>query len=419
MALIDIPPYVPTGQAARAASAPRRGFHFRSYQLAPPLDFPRALFTGALTEHARLLELHGGEILSKPLDCPELDDDDRFMPLELLHACSALLVSDGVKHEVYRWWSVDLSYVVQRCRGIVLQLMEEAPQGHGYVVVVAGRVASLHLVRGVAPRRVGEGPTLEIVERDLVVEPWEQWHLHGRPFVRTWWRTPAGGLVASRVTFPRWPTTPEGVTEALLAIRGPSVRRRLEAFVRDNPRARPVAIVETSETGEEIDVIDWREGYPAVQAFPEILDALRIGRPGLDPVLVYAYDWGALTWRRRADSADVALPGLQLAVRPQPRHEEYPDPDEDRDYEPDGTPVPSYWRKRLAMRLSRLERLLGLDAPEPIIDSERELVRKAIGLLDAGDAEAVLAAWPTAARFLRAREARKEAKGKRRVDLPN
>ena len=78
-----------------------------------------------------------------------------------------------------------------------------------------------------------------------------------------------------------------------------------------------------------------------------------------------------------------------------------------------------YWMRRLAQRLSRLERLVGLDAPETIVDYERKLVRDAIAELDPSDAKAVLAAWPLAAGYLEPRGAQKTAGKRGGTDKPN
>ncbi len=556
--LIEIPRYVLDDEDPPTTTTAVRAFHLRSYQLVEPIDFPRDLFVDALGEHARLLEAHGEEILSAPLDHPGKPADERFVALEELHDYSTLLVSDGATHAVHRWRTVDLSYVVQRCRGIVLQLMEMPCEGHGYLVVVARGVASLHLVCGVAPRRAGERPRLEVVTRDLVVEPWEQWHWREGPFVTTWWQTPRRELVASRTPVRPWPSSARAVADAVLTLRAASLRQRLDAFAREHPRGKPMATLDTSVCGEEIYVLPRREPDPLVDPFPEIVEALRSGRTGLYPVVVHAYHWAALCWIAGPAATDVALPE-PLVVRRTPQPDDDPGDEEEEDvsdgdgdrgagdesgvkrepplrmgpnerllalfddfppldpWEPRASEVHAVWRAglllvpfaallvfglatlrmdlergafetglvialvavslgglvvgsqilrlrlraldpkrrrrrwrawkqvndeqaaamrparpkprvpgrkfwmgKLAKRLSRLERLADLDAPENIIDAERKLVRDAIAELDKGDADAVLAAWPAAVRYLEPREGRPASKNKGGgTDKPN
>jgi hypothetical protein len=546
LGLIDIPPYVRAGEDPPSGTTEVRAYHRRTYDLVDPVDFPGAVFEDALAEHARLLEAHSAEIVAAPLDATgdvnRTPEEDRFVELEDLHWCSSVLVSDGAAHEVHRWRTVDLSFVVWRCRGIVRQLMEVPPEGHSYVVVVAKGVASLQLCRGVPPRRAGEAPRLEVVERDLVVEPWDQWHLRAGDFVKTWWRTPLGELVASRVRVRRWPYEARPATDELLMIRGRSVRNRIDAYARDNPDHKPLAVLETSLVGEEIRVSDRRERDRLLEPFPAIVEALRVARTGLDPVVVYAYRWASLCWLAAAGTNDVAVPEpLVVARTPQPDDEEDEDEDDEdeapkprklrlspgsswlalfddfppidpwaprirevnaawigglalavyavlsvvaaaelatrwtdmftdrplgvaavalgavgtliayvhfrwrlreldparRRYrwmawkqvhdelKPPTKPKPrvpgrKFWMRRLAERLARLERLVGLDAPEIIIDNERRMVRDAIAELPKSDADAVLAAWPTAVRHLEPPEQRREARKQGRgTDKPN
>jgi hypothetical protein len=78
-----------------------------------------------------------------------------------------------------------------------------------------------------------------------------------------------------------------------------------------------------------------------------------------------------------------------------------------------------HWMRKLAQRLSRLERLVTSDAPDTFIEAERRLIRDAIAELDESDAKAVLAAWPVAAGFLEPRGTQKTAGKWRGSDKPN
>ncbi len=530
-------------------TGPVRTFHLRTYEILEPVDFPRALFAGALTEHAHLVEAHGDEILAALIDHPGQPVDSRFVALEDLHLVATLLVARGDEHEVHRWHAVDLSYVVQRCRGIVRQLMEVPPEGNGYVVVVSGGVASLQLVRGVAPQRAGDGPRLEVVERDLVVEPWEQWHVRARRFVKTWWLTPAGDLVASRVRVRPWPADVRAVTDVVMSVRGQALRRRIDDYRAEHPRHKPLAVIDIGPRGDEITLVERFDRDPVVAMFPQIVEALRAVREGINPVVVYDCHWAGLCWLPATSSTDVAVPDPLLVRRaPQPDDDVYDDEEGEEeaaskkkreprlrlsanarfaalfdDFPPLDPWAPrareinyawiaglllalyvglsvvaavelafrwwglftdrpvgiaavvlgaggtflcyrhfrwrlrqldpalrryrwrawkqvheetepkkpkrephvrgrKFWMRRLAQRLSRLERLVGLDAPEIIIDGERKLVRDAIAELEKSDADAVLAAWPTAVRHMDPPEVRREARkqgGGGGADKPN
>ncbi|HEY8039198.1 MAG TPA: hypothetical protein VIF15_05360, partial [Polyangiaceae bacterium] len=317
MPLIDLPPYVLSGDLPPSARGRLPAFHMRSYDIPPPVDFPRALFADALAEHARLLERHSPAILDAPLDRyrpddddsddDDDDDDDRFVPLDSIDLVCTLLVSDGVTHEIHKLRAREVSYVVQRCRGIVRQLMESPPDGSTYVVVVARDVASLHLLRGVAPRRAGDSARLEVVERDRVVEPWDQWHRRDQDFVVTWWRTPEGELAAGRVARPPVARTVQQAVAAALALYDARLRKGLAAYGREHPRDRRLAILQTSGDGEELLFLHRREADAYLDDFPQILEALRVAMPGFDAVVVDGYFWAALRWLPTGQ-VDVGVP---------------------------------------------------------------------------------------------------------------
>ena len=327
-------------------------------------------------------------------------------------------------------------------------------------------------------------------------------------------------------------------------IRGRSLRQRLDAYLREHPDHKPLAILETSLVGEEIYIRDRRERDRRLDPFPEIVEALRVARAGLDPVVVYAYRWASLCWLPTTGTSDVGVPEpLVLARKPQPGDDDDDDEEDENDegakkpprlrlspdasllalfddfppldpwaprvrevnaawiaglvlavyaglfvlalvelwsqwfglftdrplgiaavvvgaggtllavhhfrwrlrqldpahrryrwnawkqvhdeLQPRTKPKPrvpgrKYWMRRLAERLARLERFVGLDAPEIIIENERRLVRNAIAELEKSDADAVLAAWPTAVRHLDPPEIRREARKQGRgTDKPN
>lgn len=410
MPLVAIPPYVLAGESPPHHRGSLRAFHLRSWEVPPPVAFPREVFAEALAEHARLVEEHGADVLDAPLVGG--DEPEYFDMGEIGLAC-ALLVADGPAREIHKWRRQEISYVVQRCRGIVRQLMAATEDDRMYLVVVARGTASLQLVRGHAPRRVGERPRLEVVGRDLVVEPWEQWHWRDRGALFTAWWTPAGDAVVSRVAAPRPPRTIGGIVDALVALYGANLRERLAAHRAGHRGAVAVAYMCTDLAGEEISILSPRELECRIAGCPRILEEARKARPGLAPVVVDAYCWAALAWIA-VDRADVALPRTDYewnegagpcpaapvselchrSHRIRPGRGAAPARDQSR------AAHRREWIERLSTRLARLVRLVDLQAPDPIVENERALVRKAIAELDAGDAQAVLRAWPRAARLL-------------------
>lgn len=410
MALIAVPPYVLAGERPPHHRTGFRAFHLRTWEVPPPVAFPREVFAEALGEHARLVEEHGADVLDAPL--VEGHEPEYFDMGDIGLTC-ALLAADGAAHEIHKWRRQEISFVVQRCRGIVRQLMLATEDDRMYLVVVARGTASLQLVRGHAPRRVGERPRLEVVGRDLVVEPWEQWHRRDRGALVTAWRTPAGDAVVSRVAAPRPPRTVAGIVDALVALYGANLREGLAAHRARHRGALAVAYLCTDLAGEEIAMLSPRDLECRIAGCPRILEAARKARPGLAPVVVDAHRWAALAWVA-VDRADFALPRTDYEwnerAGPCPAAPVSELCHRSHRVRPGGGAAPvrdespaahrREWLERLSTRLARLVRLVDVQAPDPIVENERALVRKAIAELNADDAQAVLRAWPRAARLL-------------------
>ena len=427
MGLIDIPSYVLAGEPPPHHRTRARAFHLLTWELPAPVEFPREVVADALAVHARLLDENGDDLLAAPVI--EDGEADFFAPHQIGFAC-ALLASEGVAVEIHKWRRQEVSYVVQRCRGIVRQLLEVPPLDRMYVVVVAAGAASLHLVRAHSPRRVGDRPRLEVVERALVVEPWEQWHRRVGNSIVTTWKTPAGEAVASRVPVPRTEWTVRNIVDALAHRYEASARKGLAAYRPVEPGDAPAVHLMTEEDGETLyfhprcDVQYWAKG------FPEIARAARRDRLGLTPVVIDALQWGALVWLATG-SADVATPapvfewnemagpspGPSVANLVSVPHRG-PVSESRRRPQVEAEPGPEYWRESLAKSLARLVRLTDLRAPVEILRHERRLARERIAKLEPADAEAVLSAWPRAVRLL-ARDPEASPDPQRGSEKPN
>ncbi len=431
MGLIDIPPYVLAGESPPHHAEDRRAFHLRSWEVPEPIAFPREVSAESLAVHARLLEENGTDIVDAPAmegRTPEYLDS-----INMNLAC-ALVVSRGLKVEIHKWRPQEVSYVVQRCRGIVRRLIEENDIHRMYVVVVAAGAASLHVVRRRDPTRVGDRARLEVVEPALVVEPWEQWHRRvgdggdGGGSIITTWMTPTGDPVESRVAAPPEHWTVRAAVDALARIHEPSLRKGLAAYRHEHRSVRPCALLRTQVDGDEFmfhergDVDFW------AGSFPGLVEAVRRGPRNLDPVIVDGGPWAALLWLAPTSanaSTDIAVPPVRfewmeggtcpgpslpdLYILPHrlkpPQVRGKPEPEPERG--------PEYWREKLSKSLSTLITLTEVKAPPSIIEQTRETVRQRMTKLEPGDAAAVLRAWPRAARLL---EEVETAKGPPRDD---
>jgi hypothetical protein len=227
----------------------------------------------------------------------------------------------------------------------------------------------------------------------------------------TTWRTPGGDEVASRVAVPPAKWTIRAIADALVYRYESRVREGLAAYREQHPRELPAALVTTEVGGEELhflgrrhDLEGWAKGFPGI-----VRESLR-GPDGFDPVLVDSFEWGALVWLARGKT-DVATPPTRYEwhedagpcppslpdlhwvphrVQPVPKSRRRPQPE----------PTAEEWRASLAKSLSHIVRFVELRAPQPLIDQAMETARSRMAKLEPGDAEAVLRAWPRAARLL-------------------
>lgn len=156
-------------------------FGARSIMLPPAVPFPREPMEGALAEHARLLHAHRREILDRVVDDEDLKQGMPFIGVDFMVAVVAV-GRDG-RSDVRGWCREDASWVLRRCHGLVQRMAQQPRMVSFYVAVVAGGVASLHLLKGTGeqpyePGMTGtrEGLGVKVVGRNLVVEPWDQWH---------------------------------------------------------------------------------------------------------------------------------------------------------------------------------------------------------------------------------------------------
>jgi hypothetical protein len=178
------------------------------------------------------------------------------------------------------------------------------------------------------------------------------------------------------------------------------------------PGELPGVHLVTEEDGEVLYFHSRRDVQYWAKGLPEIARAARRDRPGLVPVVIDALRWGALVWLATGN-ADVATPaplfewneeggpcpGPSVADLVSVPHRG-PVSERRRRPQSEEEPGPEYWRESLAKSLARLVRLTDLRAPIEILQHERRLARERIAKLEPSDAEAVLSAWPRAARLL-------------------
>jgi hypothetical protein len=172
-------------------------FGTESILLPPPIDFPREPIEEALAEHARLLRAHAHDIMHAVTDDEGVADG---MPFVGVDDCVAVVVAHGDITTSGRGRGRMHRRVFRRCHGIVRKLCEAPRCERFYAIVIAGGVASMHVMTGTGVHRVWhpdvrytrEGLGVKVVTRNVIAEPWEQWHRRDRGRMLTYWSLPCG-----------------------------------------------------------------------------------------------------------------------------------------------------------------------------------------------------------------------------------
>jgi hypothetical protein len=280
----------------------------------PPIDFPREPMEPALAEHARLLRAHAHEIMHAVTEDECVADG---LPFAGVEDVVAVIAADGELRDVRAWYREDASWVVRRCHGIVRKLIEQPRAWRFYAMVIAGGVASLHLMTGTGEpdwepgvRYTREGLGVKVIARNLVAEPWEQWHRRRGGRVRTTWELPGGARGEGEVEIPARPRTFREAADRTVALYAGRIASEL-AWFEDTvgSRDRIVWIRSRREQGDTVSVFPYELKASLMrQELPVISGLLLRRRKGYDPVLVHLDHAGALRWLPRAATTDAGAP---------------------------------------------------------------------------------------------------------------
>ena len=289
-------------RAQMSARQPRMTDYPDILTLAPPIRFPHAPFAEALRRHASILDCSLDTLVSLVLTF-----DHGKVPLSATNSLAGHIVlprAGRVADFLVRTRN-KIAAMVPRYRGVVQVLHMEAPGDHGfYVVIEAFDAVSLHHLRASMPE-AGEpriSPRLEVVERDLVVEPLRQEHRECADATVTRWLTPKGLAHWSWVPTPRPPATPDEAIDRLLSQCEKRVALALEEALEQKTVGAPLVWLQSTRSGESVLVFDRRSlgTLPhslVTEGTPEIERLLaREHRPGLLPVYIRTRRVAGLRW---------------------------------------------------------------------------------------------------------------------------
>jgi hypothetical protein len=269
----------------------------------------------ALAEHAWLLRTHEREILDRVLKDEDVRDGQPFICVESTVAVIAAK-PDG-RTDVRGWYREDGSWVLRRCHGIVRCLAQSLPWDHFYAAVVADGVASLHLLLGTGalpyvPGMIGtrEGLGAKVVARNLVVEPWDQWHMRRDGVKTTFWSLPDGTSGSERVALPQVPKTLGEAVDRTIAFNEEPIARELGRIEGQPGRdVRYVHVHALRQTGDRVCTFDILRHHAILKQMPPRQRRLiERGATGYDAISVEVAGGFGLRWRPRGRCRDVAAP---------------------------------------------------------------------------------------------------------------
>jgi hypothetical protein len=282
----------------------------------PSIDFPREPMEPALAEHARLLRAHAHEILHAVAEEEWVREGLPFVDAD---GVVAVVMADGERRDVRGWLREDASWVVRRCHGIVRKLIEAPFPDRFYAIVIAGGVASLHVMAGTGEpgaeweegvRYTYEGLGVKVVARNVIAEPWEQWHLRRCGRMYTMWQLPCGSQGQGSVEIPPRPRTAREAADRTIAFYADRIAGDVAWYQRRyGPGDRIVWVRSSRDHGDHFGVFgyDLKETLMR-QELPVISRLLLRRRRGYDPVVVHFDHAGALRWLPRGEARDEAPP---------------------------------------------------------------------------------------------------------------
>jgi hypothetical protein len=290
--------------------------------LAPAISFPRAPFAEALRRHASILDRSLETLVSLVLTFEHGE-----VPLSSTTSLAGHIVlppGERVADFLVRTRN-KIAAMVPLYRGVVQMLHMQAPGDRGfYAVIEAFDAVSLHHLRASMPE-AGEArisPRLEVVERDLVVEPLRQEHRECGDATVTRWLTPKGLAHWSWVPTPRPPATPDEAIDRLLSHCEKRVALALEEALEQKTVGAPLVWLQSTRSGESVLVLDRRslDTLPnslVTEGTPEIERLLaREHRPGLVPVYIRTRKVAGLRWiDRRPVRGGAHAPSLTERVQ--------------------------------------------------------------------------------------------------------
>jgi hypothetical protein len=249
--------------------------------LAQPIDFPRTHFAEALHRHATLLDDMLETLASVVLSFFAADEALwEIAPV----AGRIVLPSRGREADVIVDSRRNTAANLARYRGVLDALRMQPPDGPGlYAVIEAFDIVSLHHLRAHLPEPGGDRASLrlQVVTRDIVVEPMQQEHRVSRDSTATVtrWVTPQGEARWSWVRTPQPPATPEELIDRLLSHYDARVAIALQEALDQKTVADPYVLLSSTRSGESLLVLDRSQ----LGTLPHSL--VTMGTPGIERML--------------------------------------------------------------------------------------------------------------------------------------
>jgi hypothetical protein len=269
----------------------------RSSQIPDPITFSRDGYSDVLADHARLLEEGTPRLLWLT---GRFDDEPN--PYNTLPDLAGRIVEEGERAYAFVQGRVRTGTDFALYHGIHRALLAPKESSLFHVVISAGGVVSLQVLRLDGLDETPQAPRFAVAVRNVVVEPSDQRHVHVAGWTITRWVDASGVARYQWAVAPPVSPSPKEEIDRVFAVHESRVREKVTAWLASAPGEGPVVHLGSHTWGGDMIQLGPRvTDIHAIERMrdraPEVAKALAARPPaGFVPVCVALNNHLGLRW---------------------------------------------------------------------------------------------------------------------------